>query len=70
MVRVPGFVEVLMRAMVHSAAGARLVGQLWARVKLVAVSWRLVAAIPPKLRSVMLGVASVETVSLGLRWLG
>ena len=39
-----GLVLVLVRAMVHSAPGGRVVGQLWARVKLVAVSWRLVAA--------------------------
>src|SRR5277367_6780939 len=58
-VRVPGLVEVLVRAMVHSAAGARVVGQLWARVKLVAASWRLVAARVPRLRRVMLGLASV-----------
>ncbi len=69
-VRVPGLVEVLVKAMVHSAAGARMVGQLWVRVKLVAVSWRLVAASEPRLRRVMLGVASVESVRDGAAEVG
>jgi|SRR5271170_3484195 len=64
-VRVPGLVEVLVRAMVHSAAGARVVGQLWVRVKLAAVSRRLVAARVPRLRRVMFGLASVESARLG-----
>jgi hypothetical protein len=34
-------------------------------VKLVAVSWRLVAAWEPRLRRVMLGAASVERARLG-----
>jgi hypothetical protein len=64
-VRVPGFVLVLVSAMAHSAPGARVVVQLWARVKLVAVSWRLVAARVPRLRRVMLGESSVERARLG-----
>src|SRR5437899_1644967 len=64
-VRVPRLVEVLMRARVHSAPGARVPGQLCAMVKLVAASWRLVAARVPRLRRVMLGEASVERVRLG-----
>ncbi len=63
--RVPGLVEVLVRAMVHSAPGAKVVGQLWAMVKLVAVIWRLVAARVPRLRRVILGEASVERARLG-----
>ena len=54
-VRVPGLVLVLVRAIVHSASGSKVAGQLWARVKLVAVSCRLVAARVPRLRSVRLG---------------
>ena len=55
----------LVRAMLHSAPGARVVGQLVARVKLVAVSWRFVAAVLPRLRRVMLGELSVERARLG-----
>lgn len=58
-------VEVLVKAMVQSAPGARVVGQLEARVKLVAVSWRFVAARVPRLRRVMFGDASVERARLG-----
>src|SRR5437667_188012 len=64
-VGVRGLVEVLVRGRAHWGAGARGVGQLWATVKLVAVSWRLVAARLPRLRRVMLGEASVERARLG-----
>jgi hypothetical protein len=37
-VRVPGLAEVLVRARLHSAPGGWVVGQLWARVKLVEAS--------------------------------
>jgi hypothetical protein len=69
-VRVPGLVEVLVRARLHSAPGARVVGQVCATVKLVAVSWRFVAALEPRLRRVMLGEASVERARLGRRVVG
>src|SRR5882757_2601491 len=69
-VRVPGLVPVLVRARVHSAPGARVVGQLCAMVKVVAVSWRLVAARVPRLRRVMLGEASVERARLGAAAVG
>src|ERR1700734_1528534 len=42
-VRVPELVVVPVRAMLHSPPGGRVVGQLCARVKLMAVSWRFVA---------------------------
>jgi hypothetical protein len=63
-VTVPGLVEMLVRAMVHSAPGAKVVGQLVATVKLAAVSWRLVAATVPRLRRMTLGEASVEKARL------
>jgi hypothetical protein len=64
-VTVPGLVEMLVRAMVHPAPGAKVVGQSVAVVKLAAVSWRLVAAMVPRLRRVTLGEASVERARLG-----
>ncbi|WP_433985187.1 hypothetical protein RBB78_17075 [Tunturiibacter empetritectus] len=64
-VTVPGLLPVLVRAMLHSAPGARVVGQSVARVKLVAVSWRFVAARLPRLRRVRLGESSVERARLG-----
>jgi len=64
-VTVPGLVDVLVRATVHSAPGAKAVGQLWVRVKLVAVSKRFVAAALPRLRRMRLGEASEENARLG-----
>ena len=56
-VRVPGPEPV--RAMVHSAPAGRVVGQVVARVKAVAVSWRLVAAVVLRLRRMMSGEAPI-----------
>ena len=60
----------LVRAMLQSAPGARVVGQSVARVKLVAVSWRLVAAWLPRLRRVRFGESSVERARLGAALVG
>ena len=59
--RVPGPV----RAMVHSAPGMRVAGQLCVEVKLVVAIWRLAAARVPRLRRVMLGESSAERARLG-----
>ncbi len=69
-VRVPGFVDVRKRAMLHSPPGRRVVGQLCVRVKLVEVSWRLVAAALPRFRSVTFGLASVESARVGAAAVG
>src|ERR1700733_9237866 len=55
-IRVPGGVPV--RAMLHSAAGARDGGQLVVMAKVVELRVRLLAWIAPRLRRVRLGAAS------------
>src|ERR1700735_2867267 len=55
-IRVPGGVPV--RAMLHSAAGARDWGQLVVMAKVVELRVRLLAWIAPRLRRVRLGAAS------------
>jgi hypothetical protein len=61
---------VLVRAMLHSEAGASVVGQFVAMVKLVAVSWTFVAGRLPRLRRVMLGESSVERARLAAAFVG